>query len=66
MERGTLRATDPGAAARCFIGPLLAYLLTHELFPQPDTPTLSPETMAATVVEIFLHGMLVERAHPEV
>jgi AcrR family transcriptional regulator len=57
MERGTLRPMDPGAAARCFAGPLLAYILTREVFPQPDAATLPPEIMAATTVDIFLHGM---------
>jgi TetR/AcrR family transcriptional repressor of mexJK operon len=57
MELGTLRRMDPGAAARCFAGPLIAYILTHEIFLQPDTATLSPEAMTATVVDIFLHGM---------
>lgn len=65
MEQGILRPMDPGAAARCFIGPLLAYVLTRELFPQPGEPPLLPETMAATLVEIFLQGMQPERPHPE-
>ena len=58
MDRGLLRRMDPGAAARCFAGPLIAYILTREVFPQPDGQTLPPETMAATVVDIFLDGML--------
>jgi AcrR family transcriptional regulator len=62
MDRGTLRRMDPGAAARCFAGPLLAYILTREVFPQPDSATLTPETMAATAVAIFLQGMEVEPA----
>jgi AcrR family transcriptional regulator len=57
MEAGTLRRMDPGAAARCFVGPLLAYVITHELFPQADTPTLSADTMVDTLIETFLHGM---------
>jgi AcrR family transcriptional regulator len=57
MDQGTLRRMDPGAAARCFAGPLLAYILTREVFRQPDSATLAPETMAATAVEIFLRGM---------
>lgn len=66
IERGTLRPLDPDAAARCFVGPLLAYILTRELFPDPGAPPIPAETMAATAVEIFLHGMLSERTHPEV
>jgi AcrR family transcriptional regulator len=57
MERGVLRRMDPGAAARCFMGPLLAYVLTREVFVQPDARTLQAETMVATVLEVFLHGM---------
>lgn len=57
MELGTLRRTDPGVAARAFIGPLLAYLFTTELFPQDDASTLSPQQMVAQTVEIFLAGM---------
>jgi TetR/AcrR family transcriptional regulator, mexJK operon transcriptional repressor len=57
MDIGTLRRTDPGAAVRCFVGPLLAYVVTREVFPQPDAATLSPQTMLDTLVETFLHGM---------
>jgi AcrR family transcriptional regulator len=57
MEVGTLRRADPAAAARCFVGPLLAYLLTREVFRQPDALALDATTMITTAVEIFLHGM---------
>lgn len=57
MERGTLRRMDPGAAVRCFAGPIIAYLLTREFFVQPDSATLSPETMVASAVDVFLRGM---------
>jgi hypothetical protein len=57
MDAGLLRRTDPGAATRCFIGPLLAYVMTREIFPLPDTSTLAPETMVSTTVETFLRGM---------
>lgn len=59
MDAGVMRRMDPGAAARCFVGPLIAFVLTREVFPQPDAPTLKPETMVKTVVEVFLGGMLV-------
>lgn len=61
MERGTLRRMDPGAAARCFIGPIVAYLLTREFFVQPDAATLTPETMVASAVDVFLRGLEPER-----
>jgi len=46
---------DPGAAA-LFGCPLVAYLLTRTIFPQPDTQ-ISSEMMVKTAVEIFLQGM---------
>jgi TetR/AcrR family transcriptional regulator, mexJK operon transcriptional repressor len=57
MDRGVLRRMDPGAATRCFIGPLIVYVLTREVFPQPDSRALAAETMVATAVDIFLEGM---------
>ena len=57
MDLGTLRRTDPGAAARCFLGPLITFVLTREIFPQPDSQTLSPDLMVATTVDISLQGM---------
>jgi AcrR family transcriptional regulator len=59
MDIGSLRRADPGAAVRCFIGPLIAFIITREVFRQPDAAALSPETMVATLVETFLHGMSV-------
>jgi AcrR family transcriptional regulator len=60
MEQGTLRRMDVGAAVRCFAGPLIAYILTREFFPQPDARTLTGDTMVVTLVEIFLQGMQVQ------
>lgn len=57
MEAGVLRRMDPGAAARCFVGPLISFVLAREVFPQPDAQTLSIETMVTSVVEVFLQGM---------
>lgn len=57
MDAGVLRRTDPGAAARAFIGPLLAYVVTCVVFPLPDTGTLTPEVMLTVTVETFLRGM---------
>ena len=64
MDIGTLRRADPGAAVRCFVGPLIAYVITREVFRQPDAATLSPDTMVATLVETFLHGMAPGVADP--
>ena len=57
MDACVLRRMDPVSAARCFIGPLIAFVLTREVFPQPDAQALEPETMVTTVVEVFLRGM---------
>jgi AcrR family transcriptional regulator len=57
MEAGTMRRMNPEAAARCFIGPLLAYIMTSEILPQPDIQRLGTETMIQTTVEVFLRGM---------
>ncbi len=60
MDAGLLRRMNPAAAARCFIGDMLAYILTLELFPLPDTNTIGSEAMVATAVDIFLHGMQID------
>ena len=57
MDAGVLRRTDPGAATRCILGPLIIYIMSREIFPQPDSPTLAPEAMVAVTVETFLRGM---------
>ncbi|MGB0387802.1 MAG: TetR/AcrR family transcriptional regulator [Ardenticatenaceae bacterium] len=60
MEIGNLRPMDPSIAARCFLGPILAYLLTRNIFQQADIQEVSGEEMLATAVEIFLQGMEVK------
>lgn len=57
IEKGTLRKMDPGAAARCFVGPLLAFIMTREVFLQPDSESLTPRLMVDTTVDVFLQGM---------
>lgn len=57
MALGHLRRTDPGAAARCFIGPLVLYILSREVFVQDDADTLRPQVMVDTLVDVFLRGM---------
>ncbi len=57
MQAGVLRRMHPGAAARCFVGPLIAFVLTREVILQPDSKELSSEIMVASVVDIFLQGV---------
>jgi AcrR family transcriptional regulator len=59
MELGKMRRMNSGAAVRCFVGPLLAYIITREIFIQADSSSLSEETMIQTAVEVFLNGMAV-------
>lgn len=61
MDAGRLRRMDPQIAARSFVGPLLAYVLTRELFRQPESLAIAPELMARSAAEIFLRGMAVEQ-----
>jgi AcrR family transcriptional regulator len=57
METGVLRRMEPGIAARSFIGPFVIYLLSREVFVQPDSATLTSNAMVAGAVETFLRGM---------
>lgn len=57
MDAGVLRRVDPGAAARCFIGPLAVYIMTRDIFVLPDSATLDPDEMVAVTVDGFLRGM---------
>ncbi len=57
MDKGTLRRIDAGAAVRCFMGPMLAYAITREVFVQPDSRTLGPRTMIEAHLDVFLRGM---------
>jgi AcrR family transcriptional regulator len=57
MDLGHLRRIEPGIAVRLFIGPMVMFVLTREVFTQADTETLAPQTMADTLVDVFLRGM---------
>ncbi len=57
MDEGALRRLEPGVAARCFAGPLIAYVLTREVFVQPDSASISAEKMVESTVDVFLKGM---------
>jgi TetR/AcrR family transcriptional regulator, mexJK operon transcriptional repressor len=59
MAAGVLKPMNPNAAARCFAGSFVAYLLTREVFMQPDAQQLSAEVMVETAVKVFLQGTLV-------
>jgi AcrR family transcriptional regulator len=57
MEIGALRWVEPAVAVRCFAGPLMAFMMTKVIFPQPDSAALTTEAMADAAVEVFLRGM---------
>jgi AcrR family transcriptional regulator len=58
MDAGRLRRGDPHAAARVFVGPILAYVVTRHVFEQPEAEAITPEAMAQAAVDSFLNGML--------
>lgn len=60
MELGNLRPMEPSIAARCFLGPMVAYFLTKDIFLQEDIQQVSGEEMVANTVEVFLQGMEVK------
>ncbi len=57
MSAGVLKPVNPGAAARCFVGSLIAYIFSREVFVQPDSAFLGSDIMIATAVEVFLRGL---------
>lgn len=57
MQAGALRRVDPAAAANCFLGPYMIYVMSSEVFGRTDGQRLDRDTMVNTTVEIFLHGL---------
>ncbi len=57
ISAGVLKPMNSGAAARCFVGSLVAYILTREVFLQPDAQQISSDTMVTTAIEVFLRGL---------
>jgi TetR/AcrR family transcriptional regulator, mexJK operon transcriptional repressor len=62
MAAGALRRSDPAIAVRCFVGPLVAYVLTRELLKMPDAAAIAPADMATQAVDVFLRGLQSEQA----
>jgi AcrR family transcriptional regulator len=59
MDDGRLRPVDPAVAARCFIGPLVTYLITGPVLGLTDN--VDWDAVVATAVDLFLRGLLVTR-----
>ncbi|MEM7030179.1 MAG: TetR/AcrR family transcriptional regulator [Chloroflexota bacterium] len=57
---GVLRDVNVPAATRCFLGPLAAYVITHNLLEFDDAADLTDEIMIETVVDLFLNGIQVD------
>jgi TetR/AcrR family transcriptional regulator, mexJK operon transcriptional repressor len=57
MQAGELRRANPEAAANCFLGSILLYVLSRELFGPTEATRLEPDSMLAAAVEIFLKGL---------
>lgn len=60
MEEGRLRRVDPRVAARCFMGPLVTYLITGPVLGLADNRDVDWDAVVAAVVEIFLRGLRVD------
>lgn len=58
MAAGVFKPMDSAAAARCFVGSFLAYIITREVFLQPDARQISLDTMVTTAVEVFCKACL--------
>jgi AcrR family transcriptional regulator len=57
IELGNLRPHDPQASARAFMGMLLAYLLSRELFPPLAVGLPEINHYREEIVKIFLDGL---------
>jgi TetR/AcrR family transcriptional regulator len=57
IELGRLRAHDPRAGARAFMGMLVVYVLGREVFPAIGAGFPSAEAYATEVTGIFLRGL---------
>ena len=60
ISLGNLRPTDTRAAALCFIGSIIIYVLGHDFFNLEALEEMAWQTMAETAVDIFLKGLEVE------
>jgi TetR/AcrR family transcriptional regulator len=57
IELGRLRAHDPRAGARAFMGMLVVYVLGREVFPAIGAGFPNAEAYATEVTNIFLRGL---------
>lgn len=57
MSEGILRQVDVGAALRCFVGPIAAYMLNDRMLRMPDEKSPARDVMIDTHISIFLKGL---------
>jgi AcrR family transcriptional regulator len=57
MARGELRQMEVRIAVRAFIGPLIALVITREIFKMPDVQDIDVDDYIAEIVDLFLRGM---------
>jgi AcrR family transcriptional regulator len=57
MDSGALRAGNPALAARMFFSPLVVFILTREIFRQPEARALDSSAFVEETVNHFLRAM---------
>ncbi|MCA9895583.1 MAG: TetR/AcrR family transcriptional regulator [Anaerolineae bacterium] len=57
MTRGIIKQENVGAVVRCFVGPLVAHIISDYFVQLPDSQAPSTAIMIDTTITIFLKGM---------
>ena len=57
MDAGVLRRSDPALAARCFMGPLVMFVITRVVFRNREALETDPSAMLESAVDVFLRGL---------
>ena len=57
MDAGVFLPSNPATAARLFFSPFVVFLLTREVFRQPEALTMDAEEYVRENVELFLRAM---------
>ena len=57
MDAGRFRPANPATAARAFFSPFIVFLLTREIFRQPEAQAIDPAQFVQENVDLFLRAM---------
>lgn len=57
MAKGLFRKVDCDIAARAIMGPMLASMLIHHVFPDPAQPPPDPQALAEGLGDLLLNGL---------